>query len=190
MNKNLTFEDLNDALILICYDTVSTEDENDSWSHCLPYTVKDGVLIRYELDGDDEIDHTIDLANYAVAQTTVFDLDCFATPNDLLIKILITEGKEIISEAPFNEEDVVDNKITLTLYDASRNEIWSRTRKIGRKAPRQQSKPQSESTYPPGQLNDIGESLVRLQRSICISGWRELGLRRVPRPAANIIAFI
>ena len=31
-NKNLTFEDLNDALILIRYDTVSTEDENDSCS--------------------------------------------------------------------------------------------------------------------------------------------------------------
>ena len=189
MNKNLTFEDLNSALILICYDTVSTEDENDSWSHCLPYTVKDGMLIRYELDGDDEIDHTIDLAKYAVAQTTVFDLDCFATPNDLLIKILITEGKEIISEAPFNEEDVVDNKITLTLYDASRNEILSRTRKIGRKAPRQQSKPQSESTYLPGQLNDIGESLVRLQRSICISGWRELGFHTFLLIAAGALAL-
>ena len=31
-NKNLTYEDLDDALILICYDTVSTEDENDSCS--------------------------------------------------------------------------------------------------------------------------------------------------------------
>ena len=32
LNKNLTFEDLNGALLLICYDTVSTEDENDSCS--------------------------------------------------------------------------------------------------------------------------------------------------------------
>ena len=70
---------------------------------------------------------------YAVAQTTVFDLDCFATPNDLLINILITEGKEIINEAPFNEEDVVDNKITLPLYDASRCPIfvaWPLTRRV------------------------------------------------------------
>lgn len=92
---------------------------------------------------------------YAVAQTTVFDLDCFATPNDLLINILITEGKEIINEAPFNEEDVVDNKIALTLYDASRNEILSRSRKIGRKAPKQQFKPLSELTYTPWQLKMI-----------------------------------
>jgi hypothetical protein len=188
MMKNLTFEDLNGALILICYDTVSTEDENDSWSHCLPYTVKDGVLIRYELDGDDDVDQTIDLDNYAVAQTTVFDLDCFATPNDLLIKILITEGKEIIREAPFNEEDVVDNRITLTLYDASRKEILSRSRKIGSKAPKQPSKPESEPSYTPEQLNSIGESLLKAQRSLCVSGWKELGFHTLLLVAAGALA--
>ena len=154
VNMNLTFEDLNDALILICYDTMSTEDENDTWSHCLPYTIEDGVLTRYELDGEDDVDHTIDLGNYAVAQTTVFDLDCFATPNDLLIKILVTEGKEIIREAPFNEEVVVDNKVTLKLYDASRNEILSLSRKIGDKAPERTSKPENEPTYTSEQLSD------------------------------------
>lgn len=61
-------------------------------------------------------------------------MDEFETVNDLLIRILLTEGKEIIREAPFNEEDVVDNRITLTLYDESRNEILSRSRKIGRSA--------------------------------------------------------
>jgi hypothetical protein len=188
MMKNLTFEDLNGALILICYDTVSTEDENDPWSHCLPYTVKDGVLIRYELDGDDDVDQTIDLDNYAVAQTTVFDLDCFATPNDLLIKILITEGKEIIREAPFNEEDVVDNRITLTLYDASRKEILSRSRKIGSKAPKQPSKPESEPSYTPEQLNSIGESLLKAQRSLCVSGWKELGFHTLLLVAAGALA--
>lgn len=66
-------------------------------------------MIRYELNGEDDIDHTIDLDNYAVAQTTPFDVDSFKTVNDLLIKILLTEGKEIIREAPFNEEEVVDN---------------------------------------------------------------------------------
>ena len=127
---------------------------------------------------------------YAVAQTTVFDLDCFATPNDLLINILITEGKEIINEAPFNEEDVVDNKIALTLYDASRNEILSRSRKIGRKAPKQQFKPLSELTYTPWQLNDIGESLVRLQRSLCIPGWRELSFHTFLLIAAGALALL
>lgn len=188
MMKNLAFEDLNGALVLISYDTVSTENENDSWSHCLPYTIEDGVLIRYELDGDDDVDQTIELDNYAVAQTTVFDLDCFATPNDLLIKILITEGKEIIREAPFNEEDVVDNRITLTLYDASRKEILSRSRKIGSKAPKQPSKPESEPSYTPEQLNSIGESLLKAQRSLCVSGWKELGFHTLLLVAAGALA--
>lgn len=189
MNMNLTFEDLNDALILICYDTMSTEDENDTWSHCLPYTIEDGVLTRYELDGDDDVDHTIDMGNYAVAQTTVFDLDCFATPNDLLIKVLITEGKEIIREAPFNEEVVVDNKVTLKLYDASRNEILSLSRKISAKAPERPARSVADQTYTPDELNDIGESLVRFQRSICIEGWRDFGFHALLLVAAGALAL-
>ena len=44
--RNLNFKDLAGALILISYDTVSTEDENDGWSHALPYTFKNGNLVR------------------------------------------------------------------------------------------------------------------------------------------------
>ena len=55
INENLTFDDLNGLLILLCYDTVSTEDEDNGWSNCLPYTFENGNLIRYELDGPENI---------------------------------------------------------------------------------------------------------------------------------------
>jgi uncharacterized protein YhbP (UPF0306 family) len=70
----MTFEDLKGSLILISYDAVSTEDESETWSSSLPYTFDDGNLILYDLNGEDDIDHTIDLDNYAVAQTTSFDM--------------------------------------------------------------------------------------------------------------------
>jgi hypothetical protein len=38
VKKNLTFEDLGGALLLISYYTVSTEDEGETWFHCLTYT--------------------------------------------------------------------------------------------------------------------------------------------------------
>lgn len=183
----MNFEDLKGCLILISYDTVREEDESQTWHNVLPYTFEDGCLLRYELDGDDDIDHTIDLDNYTVAQRTPFDLDEFEKVNDLLIRILLTEGKEIIREAPFNEEDVVDNRITLTLYDESRNEILSRSRKIGRKAPKKPSKP--ERTYTSEELSDIGESLVRFHRSLCIAGWRELGFHTLLLVAAGALAL-
>lgn len=187
--RNLNFEDLDSALILISYDTVSTEDENDGWSHTLPYTFENGNLIRYELNGDDEIDQNIDLESYGVAQTTPFDVDSFATVNDLLVKILLTEGKEIIREAPFNEEDVVDNRITLKLYDASRKEICSYSRKIGSKAPKQPSKPSTERGYTPEELESIGESLLKAQRALCISGWRELGFHTLLLVVAGALSM-
>ena len=189
MNGNLTFEELNGALILLCYDLVSTEDEDETWSSSLPYTFENGNLIRYELDGDDDIDQHIDLESYNVAQTTPFDVDSFATVNDLLIKILLVEGKEIIREAPFNEMEVVDNRITLKLYDASRNEILSRSRKIGRKAPKQPSTPSCERTYTPEELHSIGESLLRAQRGICLAGWRDLGFHTLLLVAAGALSM-
>ena len=185
----MTFEDLKGALILISYDAVSTEDESETWSNSLPYTFEDGNLILYDLNGEDDIDHTIDLDNYAVAQTTPFDMENFASVNDLLIKILLTEGKEIIREGAFNEYEVVDNRITLTLYDSSRNEVLSRSRTIGRKAPKQPSKPVSEPTYTQEDLDNIGNSLVRLRRSLCISGWMELGFHILLLVAAGALAL-
>ena len=185
----MTFEDLKGSLILISYDAVSTEDESETWSNSLPYTFEDGNLILYDLNGEDDIDHTIDLDNYAVAQTTPFDMENFASVNDLLIKILLTEGKEIIREGAFNEYEVVDNRITLTLYDSSRNEVLSRSRTIGRKAPKQPSKPVSEPTYTQEDLDNIGNSLVRLRRSLCISGWMELGFHILLLVAAGALAL-
>jgi hypothetical protein len=185
----MTFEDLKGCLILLSYDTVRPEDESQTWHNVLPYTFEDGCLLRYELDGDDDIDQTIDLDNYAVAQRTPFDMDEFEKVNELLIKILLTEGKEIIRESPFNEEDVIDNRITLTLYDESRNELLSHSRKIGRKAPKKPSEPEQERTYTSEELSNIGESLVKLQRSLCIAGWKELGFHTFLLIAAGALAL-
>ena len=87
--NNLTYEDLDGALIMICYDAASTEDEDETWSCNLPYSFENGNLIRYELDGDDDIDCTIELNNYAVAQTTPYNLDKFEKVNDLLRKLSV-----------------------------------------------------------------------------------------------------
>lgn len=187
----MTFEDLKGCLILISYDTVRPDDEDQIWHNVMPYTFEDGCLLRYELNGDDDIDHTIDLDNYAVAQETTFDVEDFEKVNDLLIKILLTEGKEIIREAPFNEEEVVDSRITLTLYDTSRKEVLSRSRKIGKKAPKQSAKRDAteEPHYTSEQLNNIGESLLKFQRSLCINGWRQLGFHTLLLVAAGALAL-
>ena len=56
----MTFEDLKRCLILLSYDTVRLDDESQTWHNVLPYTFEDGCLLRYELDGDDDIDHSIE----------------------------------------------------------------------------------------------------------------------------------
>lgn len=169
----MNFEDLKGCLILLSYDTVRPEDESQTWHNVLPYTFEDGCLLRYELDGDDDIDHTIDLDNYAVAQRTPFDLDEFEKVHDLLIRILLTEGKEIIREAPFNEEDVVDNRITLTLYDSNRKEVLSRTRTFKNVPVKAAPEPVTPST------EDFLKSLdatIAARRAACINDWKRLGI--------------
>ena len=169
----MTFEELKDALILISYDAVDTEDENDIYHTVLPYTFEDGNLVLYDLNGEVDVDNTIKLEDYNVAMKTPYDINEFATVNDLLIKILLTEGKEIIREAPFNEEEVVDNRITLTLYDASRKKILSRTRTIGKKRPKPVREP--EKPLDIEDIHQIVDTYAKARRSLCISGWRLLG---------------
>ena len=60
----MTFDELKGALILISYDAVSTEDANQAWHNMLPYAFENGNLLLNELDGEEDVDHTVVLEDY------------------------------------------------------------------------------------------------------------------------------
>lgn len=124
MNQDLTFEDLEGALMFISFDTV---DEDGVVEHeTLAYTYADGVLNCYSLDAEGvAFDATFDPEDHEILKVTTYDYDPddYDDATDLIKDILRSEGKEIIKEAPANEWKIVDNKVNIVVYNAERQRV-------------------------------------------------------------------
>ena len=121
MKDDLTFEDLDGALMLISFDTV----DEDGVVECetLAYTYSDGKLKFYTFDADGvTIDASFDPDDHEILKVTTYDFDPddYENATDLVKAILKHEGREIIKEAPYNEWEIVDNKVNIVVYNAER----------------------------------------------------------------------
>ena len=128
MKTSLTFADLEGALLLISYDTLDEEGVVETIT--LPYTYAGGKLKFYSCGNDEmEVDETFNPACHEVYKitTTEYDADDYEDADDLVKAILRDEGKQIIKEAPYNEWEVVDNKVSVVIYNAEREKVAERS---------------------------------------------------------------
>ena len=124
MKHNLTFEELEGALMLISYDTA---DEEGVIEHeTLAYTYADGKLKFYTFDGEGvTLDASFDPDDHEILKVTTYDYDPadYEDATALVKDILRSEGREIIKEAPYNEWEIVDNKVNIVVYNAEREMV-------------------------------------------------------------------
>ena len=121
MKDDLTFEDLEGALLLISFDTV--DDDGVVERETLAYTYAEGKLKFYTFDADGvTIDASFDPEEHEILKVTTYDFDPddYEDATDLVKAILKHEGREIIKEAPYNEWEIVDNKVNIVVYNAER----------------------------------------------------------------------
>lgn len=121
MKDDLTFEDLEGALMLISFDTV--DEDGVVERETLAYTYSDGKLKFYTFDADGvTIDASFDPEEHEILKVTTYDFapDDYEDATDLVKAILKHEGREIIKEAPYNEWEIVDNKVNIVVYNAER----------------------------------------------------------------------
>lgn len=121
MKQNLTFEDLEGALMLISYDTV--DEDGVVERETLAYTYADGKLKFYTFDAEGvALDASFDPDDHEILKVTTYDFDPddYEDAPDLVKAILKHEGREIIKEAPYNEWEIVDNKVNIVVYNAER----------------------------------------------------------------------
>ena len=142
MKHNLTFEDLEDALMLISYDTV----DEDGVVECetLAYTYADSKLKFYTFDAEGvTLDASFDPDDHEILKVTTYDFDPddYEDATDLVKAILKHEGREIIKEAPYNEWEIVDNKVNIVVYNAERELVaehsWKGRAKKKKVAPKE-----------------------------------------------------
>ena len=121
MKDDLTFEDLEGALMLISFDTV--DEDGVVERETLAYTYAEGKLKFYTFDADGvTIDASFDPDDHEILKVTTYDFapDDYEDATDLVKAILKHEGREIIKEAPYNEWEIVDNKVNIVVYNAER----------------------------------------------------------------------
>ena len=121
MKDDLTFEDLEGALMLISFDTV--DEDGVVERETLAYTYAEGKLKFYTFDADGvTIDASFDPEEHEILKITTYDFapDDYEDATDLVKAILKHEGREIIKEAPYNEWEIVDNKVNIVVYNAER----------------------------------------------------------------------
>ena len=121
MKDDLTFEDLEGALMLISFDTV--DEDGVVERETLAYTYAEGKLKFYTFDADGvTIDASFDPEEHEILKVTTYDFapDDYEDATDLVKAILKHEGREIIKEAPYNEWEIVDNKVNIVVYNAER----------------------------------------------------------------------
>ena len=124
MKDDLTFEDLEGALMLISFDTV--DEDGVVERETLAYTYAEGKLKFYTFDADGvTIDASFDPEEHEILKVTTYDFapDDYEDATDLVKAILKHEGREIIKEAPYNEWEIVDNKVDIVVYDAARQKV-------------------------------------------------------------------
>ena len=121
MKDDLTFEDLEGALLLISFDTV--DEDGVVERETLAYTYAEGKLKFYTFDADGvTLDASFDPEEHEILKVTTYDFapDDYEDATDLVKAILKHEGREIIKEAPYNEWEIVDNKVNIVVYNAER----------------------------------------------------------------------
>lgn len=124
MKQNLTFEDLEGALMLISFDTV--DEDGVVERETLAYTYAKGKLKYYTFDADGAtIDASFDPDDYDIAKVTTYNFDPanYDNATALVKAILKHESREIIKEAPANEWEIVDNKVNIVVYNARRQKV-------------------------------------------------------------------
>ena len=121
MKQNLTFEDLEGALMLISFDTA--DEDGVVERETLAYTFADGILKFYTFDAEGiALDASFNPDDHEILKVTTYDYDPddYEDATDLVKDILKHEGREIIKEAPYNEWEIVDNKVNIVVYNAER----------------------------------------------------------------------
>lgn len=136
--KKFNVENIEGTLILISCTTHDLEDKSTTYSRVLPHTIRNGKFNLFELDGENEgIDRYFPMAKYEETPLWSIDLNDYDTVEEVAQHILRTDGKKIINAFYCDEEVVVDNKLTISIYNCDREEVYSATKtfKIDRPKP-------------------------------------------------------
>lgn len=126
MSTKLNPKELEGALILISCDTHELDDKSVKYHRVLPHTIRNGEFRHFILEGEfAQIDKDFPMEEFEENRLYDIDLDLFDTVEELAQHLLRIDGKNIINTLYYDEEAVIDNTLTITIFNNKREELLS-----------------------------------------------------------------
>ena len=127
--ENVDVKDLEGALIFISCETTNIDDEEMVSEYKFPFTFAGNELFCFEVSPED-VDENFDMSEHEVEHRGTYHLEKYKSIKSLADKVLKQEGEEYVKALYYDEELVVGNKFTFTLFNKDKEPIFTHSRSV------------------------------------------------------------
>ena len=134
-NRELSVEDVEGALMFVSCDTTNIDDSEEIFERNFPFTFRGGKLLCFEVSPDD-VDADFDMSEYNEEFRGRYNLEKYSSLKAFANAVLNREGKEYVKAFYYDEELVVDNRFTFTLFNANREAVFTYSKVVKAELPK------------------------------------------------------
>ena len=134
-DRVLSVADVENALMFVSCDTTDIDDPEEVFERNFPFTFRDGKLLCFEVSPDD-VETDFDMSEYDEVFRGRYNLEKYASLQAFANAVLNREGKEYVKALYYDEELVVDNRFTFTLFNDEREAIFTFSKVVKAELPK------------------------------------------------------
>ena len=134
-NRELSIADVENALMFVSCDTTELDNPEEVYERNFPFTFRDGRLLCFEVSPDD-VDTDFDMEEYDEVFCGRYNLEKYSSLQDFANAVLNREGKEYVEAFYYDEELVVDNRFTFTLFNDKREVVFTYSKIVDAEVPK------------------------------------------------------
>ena len=134
-NRELSVTDVENALMFISCDTTNIDDPEELFERNFPFTFRDGKLLCFEVSPD-EVDTDFNMSEYDEVFRGRYTLEKYSSLQAFTNAVLNREGKEYVKALYYDEELVVDNRFTFTLFNDKREAVFTYSKVVEVESPK------------------------------------------------------
>lgn len=127
--ENVGVKDLDGALVIISCKTTNLDDAELISEYKFPFTFSGNELFCFQASPED-VDEGFDMSEYEVEHRGTYSLNKYKDLTTLADRVLTQEGVEYVKALYYDEELVVDNEFTFTLFNNDREVVFTRTKSV------------------------------------------------------------
>ena len=134
-DRELSVVEVENALMFVSCDTTNIDDPEEVFERNFPFTFREGKLFCFEV-APDEVDVDFDMEEYDEEFRGRYNLEKYSSLRAFANAVLNREGKEYVKALYYDEELVVDNRFTFTLFNDAREAVFTYSKVVNVELPK------------------------------------------------------